>query len=64
MQSSIALHVSVVGSDHIKTKREMQELANKMGIPVTGMVDGKMVCKMPESVRADMPDFMKDIFNG
>jgi Mrp family chromosome partitioning ATPase len=62
MPSSIAIHVTVVGNDRAKAEREMLTLANKIGIPVTGMVDDKMVCKMPESAKADMTEFFRDIF--
>jgi thiamine pyrophosphate-dependent acetolactate synthase large subunit-like protein len=62
MQSSIAIHVTIVGNDRAKAEREMLALANKIGIPVTGMLDGNIICRMPDSHGCDMPEFFKDIF--
>ena len=45
-----------------KIEREMQALSNRMDIPVTALVDGKIICKMPDTRAHEMPEFFKDIF--
>ena len=62
MQSSIAIHVTAISNDNAKIEREMQALSNRMDIPVTALVDGKIICKMPDTRAHEMPEFFKDIF--
>jgi hypothetical protein len=60
---SIAIHVSVLpGQDRGKVEREMEELANRLGFPVTASFDGNNICRLPSETNQKMPDFFKDIF--
>jgi hypothetical protein len=63
MMKSIAIHVSVLpGQDRGKVEREMAELANKLGFPVTANFEGTSICRMPMETNAKMPDFFGDLF--
>ena len=60
---SIAIHVSVIpGQDRGKIEREMLELANRIGFPVTANLNGQFISRIPENKTTPTPDFFGDLF--
>jgi hypothetical protein len=53
MGSSIAQHVTVISNDLAQVERDMQNLANKQGMPITANFNGKYICKIPAPVSTD-----------